>query len=152
MSGRLVAAVHQRVDVLGLAAEARALALAEGLDERAAAELALVIAELGMNAVRHGGGGLVDLSVAATGWTVQVEDSGPGLSPAVLADAGRSDRLGRDGVRPPADGGKSFGSGLASVRRLSSRMVLENRSGRGARAIAQRDFSSFVSLHRGVGS
>src|SRR4051794_4588389 len=136
MTERLVGAVQSRVEVLSLAASARALALTQGFDAKQAQELSLVIAELGMNTLRHGGGGgLVQVSRGIEGWTVEAEDGGRGFSDAVLADAGRSDHLGAEGVRPPADGQHSFGSGLASVRRLSTRLELNNRRGGGARAV-----------------
>jgi len=149
VSERLVAAVHSRLEVLAITAHARVLAVLHGVDLRDAMELALVITELGMNAIRHGGGaGLVKVSLSSEGWTVEVEDGGRGFSLPVLADAGRSDRLGPEGVRPPADGGHSFGSGLASVRRLSSRIELSNRPRGGARAVAHKDFSSSSSKGR----
>ncbi|MDP1823057.1 MAG: ATP-binding protein [Archangium sp.] len=139
MSARSVAAVQTRVEVLAFAAAARTLAATEGVEPRHAMELSLVIAELGMNALRHGGGcGLVTVSVCAQGWSVEVEDTGRGLSAAVIADAGQSDHLGPDGVRPPGDGLSSFGSGLASVRRMSSRLELGNRRTGGARVAAHR--------------
>lgn len=150
MSARSVGVVQSRVEVLGLAAEARELAAREGLDARQSSELSLVIAELAMNALRHGGGGgLVSVSVSPLGWSVEVEDAGPGLSPAVMADAGRSDRLGAQGVRPPNDGQSSFGSGLASVRRLSSRLELSNRRTGGAHVAAHRDFPQSLSQPEG---
>ena len=138
MSERLVAAVHSRVEVLGLAASARALATKHGFDPKHAQELGLVIAELGMNALLHGGGGLLQISLSVEGWTVEVEDSGRGFSGVVLDDAGRSDRLGANSVRPPADGSPNFGSGLASVRRVSTRLELTNRRSGGARAVSHR--------------
>lgn len=151
MSARSVAAVQTRVEVLAFAAAARTLAATEGVDLRQAMELSLVIAELGMNALRHGGGGgLVTVSICPLGWSVEVEDSGRGLSAAVLADAGHSDHLGPDGVRPPGDGLTSFGSGLASVRRLSSRIELSNRRTGGARVVAHRDFHASAQPHQGT--
>ena len=150
MTERLVGAVQNRVEVLGLAASARALGTQHGLDAKQAQELSLVVAELGMNAIRHGGGGgLVQVALCSDGWTVEAEDNGPGFSEAVLADAGQSDHLGADGVRPPADGRLNFGSGLASVRRLSTRLELANRRGGGARAVAHKS-SSPVAAHKGV--
>ena len=141
MSEQLEVCVQSRVEVLGLVAKARSTAMASGLTPRYAQELSLVIAELGMNALRHGGGlGQVLVKVSAEGWTVEVLDGGAGLTPQVLADAGRSDHLGPSGVRRAGDGLMSFGSGLASVRRLSSRLELSNRQGGGARAAAHREF------------
>jgi signal transduction histidine kinase len=148
VSERLETTVQTRVEVLALSAKARTLASSYGLAPRYAQELSLVIAELGMNALRHGGGlGEVQVSVSTDGWTVEVQDGGAGLTAEVLADAGRSDHLGPYGVRPAGDGKLSFGSGLASVRRLSSRLELSNRPGGGARVVASRDFQVRVSPH-----
>ncbi len=153
MTAQLTANASSRVEVLAIAADARRLALGDGVDVREAASLALVVAELGMNAVLHGGGSAqVQVSVEPEGWTVAVEDAGPGLSPAVLADAGRSDRLGPEGVRAPGDGRSSFGSGLAGVRRLAGALALENRGGGGARAEAHRRFPKFTSTQTQRGS
>lgn len=137
---RLLFVVRQRVEVLAAAVEARRAALAQGYDAGRAEGLALVVAELGGNAVRYAHSGVVAITVGAGGWTVEVEDSGPGFPPAVLADAGRSDRLGADGVRPPGDGRRSFGSGLASVRRLATALELSNRRSGGGLAVAHREF------------
>ena len=141
MSGRLSVSVNERLDVLAVAAEARALAKSAGIDAGFAEELALVVAELGMNAVRHGAGSrTVHVTVSALGWRVEVEDQGPGLSAAVLADGGRSDRLGVGGVRSVSHTRGTFGSGLAAVRRLSNALSLSNKATGGARIIAHRDF------------
>ena len=142
MKTRLSATVQRRLDVLAAASEARASALSFGIAAKQADELALVVAELGMNALNHGQGqGTVEVSVDSSGWVVGVDDSGPGLSAAVLADAGRSDHFGANGARPLGDGG-SFGSGLASVRRLSTSLELANKASGGARAVASRTLSS----------
>jgi signal transduction histidine kinase len=141
VSEHLDSSFHTRFEVLALAGEARCLSVLAGHSRDKAEKLALVIAELGMNAVRHGGGGgRLKLTVAAAGWTVEVEDDGAGMTEAVLADAGRSDHLGASGVRPPGDGLPSFGSGLACVRRLSSRLELLNTPTGGARVVATRVF------------
>jgi signal transduction histidine kinase len=85
--------------------------------------LGQVIEELAMNALVHGGGGgMVEVDVAASGWSVVVRDSGRGLSDELLGDEGRW-----------------TGSGLASVRRLASRLELSNPDGGGARVAAHRD-------------
>lgn len=143
--------VGARVEVLAVASDARRLGTREGLSLREAEKLALVVAELGMNALFHGGGeGRVTVTVAASGWRVEVEDDGEGLTPAVLADAGQSDRLGPLGVREPGDGRRSFGSGLASVRRLSSHLELSNRGTGGARVVASRELVEIVEFQKGA--
>lgn len=134
----LEATVTCRVDVMAAAAAARVQARTCGHSPDEAHALSLVVAELAMNALRHGGGlGWVLVRCEPSGWLVAVQDDGPGLSAAVLVDGGRSDRLGSAGVRPAGDGGRSFGSGLACVRRMSTVLELSNRRGGGARAVAQ---------------
>ncbi|PZR02299.1 MAG: hypothetical protein DI536_37115 [Archangium gephyra] len=138
-------AVRTRVDVLGFCAEVRRVAADCGLDALRAGELSLVVAELGTNAVLHAHGGVLEVRVSPSGWSVVVTDEGPGFSTAVLNDAGKSDRLGARGVREPADGHRSFGSGLAAVRRLSSFVTLSN-DGPGARVVAERHFNDATPL------
>lgn len=135
--------VRSRVDVFSFCESVRRSAMGLGLEMRRIGELSLVVAELATNAVVHGGsgGGTVHVAIATTGWSVSVRDTGEGFSPAVLADAGKSDRLGADGVRPPADGRRSFGSGLASVRRFSTTLSLHNLEPFGARVVAHRVFT-----------
>ncbi|MGV3623553.1 MAG: ATP-binding protein [Archangium sp.] len=141
--------LRTRVDVLGFCAEVRRVAAASGIDALRAGELSLVVAELGTNAVLHARGGTLEVQVSASGWSVTASDEGPGFSSAVLSDAGKSDRLGAHGVREPADGHRSFGSGLAAVRRLSSTLSLSN-DGPGARVVAERSF--FNGNNRGAAS
>lgn len=137
----LAASVATRLDVLGFCATVRKAALGAGFSVREVGELSLVVAELGSNAVVHGRGGALTVLVQPRGWQVAAVDHGPGFTAAVLADAGRSDHLGPDGVRAPGDGQRSFGSGLAAVRRLASSLSLRN-TALGARAVASRDLSS----------
>jgi anti-sigma regulatory factor (Ser/Thr protein kinase) len=118
--------VSTLVDVRAVAAMARRWALSCGLTRIQAEHLALVVAELGANAVIHGHGGVVTVCVSRAGWKVEAVDRGPGFSEAVLTDGGRSNALGRHGVRPAAERARSFGSGLASVRRLSTHVSLQN--------------------------
>lgn len=138
----LKGAVRSRVDVLGFCAEVRSAASRFGLDAVHAGELSLVVAELGTNAVLHGGGGALTVMLSDGEWVVSADDEGPGFSSAVLSDAGKSDRLGSAGVREPADGRRSFGSGLAAVRRLSSSLTLQNHA-RGAHVVARRRLGKF---------
>jgi hypothetical protein len=92
------------------------------------------------------------VTVSQDGWTVEVKDGGPGLSETVLADNGQSDRMGRDGVRPRGDGQPSFGSGLASARRLSSQLELSNRDGGGACVVARKEFSAWTTSKEETGT
>ncbi len=134
------ATVSSRVDVLGVCSTVRDDALAAGLTARQAEELSLVVAELGTNAVLHGRGGTIAVTLDRRGWQVEVRDRGPGFTQPVLVDAGRSDRLGPAGVRLAGDGVRSFGSGLAAARRLSTELSLHN-EGPGARVVATRRFA-----------
>jgi anti-sigma regulatory factor (Ser/Thr protein kinase) len=130
-------AVASRLDAVAGALAARDMVKAAGMDELRAAELQLVVAELAGNAVCHAGSGVLRLRIDGSWVEISVEDRGSGFSPAVLQDAGRSDHLGVNGVRPPADGVRSFGSGLACARRLSQTLTLENLPGGGARVCAR---------------
>lgn len=119
-----MAVVQNRLDVLAVSTDARVLAATQGARPREASALAVVVAELAHNAIEHGGGGgLVTLAVGTEGWRVEVEDTGPGLPMAVLADGGPRDS-----------------SGLSSVRRIAKQLELRNRRGGGARIIARGDF------------
>ncbi len=129
--------VRSRVDCLaaGLTLERTAREL--GWDETEAATLNILMLELATNAVRHAGGGVARIVIDTGRCDIVVEDEGPGLTPAVLADQGRTDRFGQlgqyqKGVRPP----QGLGSGLAGVRRLADELRVENRPERGARAWA----------------
>ena len=141
MSAQLEPALplRSRADCVGTGVWARRLALAAGWSPRAAEEISLVVVELGCNAVRHGAGGRCRLSVTEQAMDVEITDGGPGFPLAVLADGGRSDRLGRAGPLAPGERqGRGLGSGLACVRRMASELTLENLAGGGARARATR--------------
>lgn len=136
----LATSVATRLDVLSFCATVRKAALGAGFTVREVGELSLVVAELGSNAVVHGKGGSLSVLVQPRGWQVSAVDHGPGYTQAVLADAGKSDHLGANGVREPGDGKRSFGSGLAAVRRLATTLTLRNTTV-GARAFAAKDLS-----------
>lgn len=111
-------------ELSALTTEARVVANVSGLVPGEIERLSRVMAELGGNAIRHGGGAgrllvLVDLEF----WAVKVEDDGPGLADAVLR-------------HPPTD------SGLGSVRQLCTRLEFTNLPLGGARVVATRVFSS----------
>ncbi|MDP1825426.1 MAG: hypothetical protein Q8L48_19365 [Archangium sp.] len=73
MSEQVMVVVQSRMDVLDVSADARVLAASQGARPRKASELAVVVADLATNAVRHGRGALVKLAVGSAGWTVEVE-------------------------------------------------------------------------------
>ncbi len=152
MSEEIPINVRSRTESLAAAAYARSMARAFQYPERESEALALVVAELAGNAVRHGGGGHLVLSIGHSSWQVVVQDSGPGFTVSVLADAGRSDRLGPDGPVASGTPHASLGSGLAATRRLASQLVLGNRPEGGARVVASRSlepipFSAATRFH-----
>ena len=116
-----------RADCLGAAAKARTLLADAGWTKREASELAVVVAELASNAVRHAGGGECVLELERDAWELCVSDEGPGFPSEILADAGRT-----DGVQPR----RGLGSGLSCARRMSAALSLENRRPKGARIVA----------------
>ncbi|MBL8952506.1 MAG: ATP-binding protein [Myxococcaceae bacterium] len=118
-----------RADCLGAAAKARECLARAGGSPRAAGELAVVVAELAYNAIRHAGGGECVLEVSRGEWSVTVRDEGPGFPPNVLADCGRT-----DGVQPRI----GLGSGLACARRFAGSLAIENLEPTGARVIARK--------------
>lgn len=125
--------VRSRADCVAAGVIARKLARVLGFDAKRAEELGLVVVELTSNAVRHAGEGVCRLSAQTRAVKVEVEDGGPGFPEAVLQDAGRSDRLGKEGPLPPGERqGRGLGSGLACARRLSDELTLANRARGGA--------------------
>ncbi|MBK7861234.1 MAG: ATP-binding protein [Archangiaceae bacterium] len=117
-----------RADCLGAAAKAREVLTEAGWSPKEASELAVVVAELANNAVRHAGGGECTLELEARAWELCVSDEGPGFPDEILADAGRT-----DGVQPR----RGMGSGLSCARRMSCALSLENRRPKGARIVAR---------------
>ncbi len=118
-----------RADCLGAAVKARDCLSRAGWSQREASELAVVVAELASNAIRHAGGGECVLEIERRGWTVTVCDEGPGFPAAVLKDRGRT-----DGVQPKL----GMGSGLSCARRLAGSLIVENLVPAGARVIAHK--------------
>ncbi|MFC0253542.1 sensor histidine kinase [Massilia consociata] len=84
--------------------------------------LAILLDNLVGNAFHHGGEGRIRILVE-DGWLV-IEDSGPGLDPAVRA------RLGAPGVR--RSGSAGFGLGLSITRRVAERAGIAIRVDNGA--------------------
>jgi len=118
-----------RADCLGAAAKARECLERAGWSAREAGELAVVVAELTSNAIRHAGSGECELEVAPRGWTVTVRDDGPGFPAEILRDGGRT-----DGVQPRV----GLGSGLSCARRLAGELKVENLVPTGARVVARK--------------
>lgn len=110
-------------ELSALTTEARVVANVSGLCAGEVERLSRVMAELGANALRHGGGaGRVLVLVDLEFWAVKVEDDGPGFPEAVL-------------LEPPSE------SALAQVRELCTRLECTNLPLGGARVVATRVFS-----------
>lgn len=116
-------------DALVAAETARAFGHTIGLDRRAAAELATSTSELATNALRHGGGGRVELWSAAARVVVRTSDRGPGDATALRA------RLGRVRVAP-IDARDEHG--LATVARFMDLVGIAAREGGGIVVVAWR--------------
>lgn len=143
--------VTREEDRFACAAEGAHIARWAGLSERAQHELAIAIAELVSNAVRHGGGGSISIRAiredepSGSGrWGVEVivRDSGPGLDPKLVIqeEAGpKSDRNppSSPGARlMPRMPGQGLGLGLGAVHRLMNSVVIRSSPGISTEIIA----------------
>jgi serine/threonine-protein kinase RsbT len=143
--------VTREEDRFACAAEGIHIARWAGLSDRAQHELAIAIAELVSNAVRHGGGGTVSIRAIRENtpmgegrWGVEVivRDSGPGLDPrlALPEEAGpKSDRTpaSAPGARiVPRQPGQGLGLGLGAVHRLMSSVIIRSSPGVSTEIIA----------------
>ncbi|MEW5847411.1 MAG: ATP-binding protein [Myxococcota bacterium] len=118
MSASLRVRLCHREDATTAAVAARRFSLAAGLDRLASNEVALAAMELAANAVRHGGGGELELLQEGNGVTVRVVDDGPGMpSPETLFTQQPRDP---NMVWTP---GTTLGAGGAAVRRLMDSVV-----------------------------
>ncbi|WP_437682839.1 ATP-binding protein [Sorangium sp. So ce131] len=143
--------VTREEDRFACAAEGAQIARWAGLSDRAQHEIAIAIAELVSNAVRHGGGGTISIRAireeAPTGsgrWGVEVivRDSGPGLDPRLL----QVDEAGPKSDRSPSSSssarlvprmpGQGLGVGLGAVHRLMSSVIIRSSPGVSTEVIA----------------
>ncbi len=149
VSERATCVLRTRLDCLGISARVRGWALAQDWPDVAAGELALLTAELTTNAVLHGGGGRCSVELGPDHCELVVEDEGPGFTLPVLEDAGRSWSLTAAGPREPGEPAQTvgLGSGLASARRFSDLLELENRPTGGARVRATRSQKTASKFH-----
>lgn len=144
--------VTREEDRFACAAEGSHIARWAGLSERAQHELAIAIAELVSNTVRHGGGGSIsiralreDTPTGSHRWGVEViaRDKGPGLDPKLALEieeiGPKSDRS------PPSAGGtrtmprmpgQGLGLGLGAVYRLMSSVTIRSLPGVSTEIIA----------------
>lgn len=127
-------------DRLIAAALARAVGRRAGLGPRACAEIALATAELASNAVRHGGGGEIELDVVVdagrSGVRVVCRDAGPGIADveAALRDGWSQGRQ----LGPDDPWREGLGTGLGAVKRACPDLSIESAPGRGTVVIARR--------------
>jgi anti-sigma regulatory factor (Ser/Thr protein kinase) len=131
---RRVWTLRGRPSCIGAGLQAEALAKEAGWPTREAGQICLLVIELCTNADRHGGGGRCVVELTSGECEVVVEDEGPGFPSSVLARVACGLSVEEAVARR---GGRGLGAGLDSARRLSTRLSLENRAARGARAIAR---------------
>lgn len=110
-------------DRLWAAGEARRFAAELGFSAQDQARIAVCVAELASNAVKHGGGGRLEIAeviVPAHGCRVRVEDHGPGI--AAVDEAIRDGFSEGRWLTPdiPLRSRRGLGVGLGAVRRLMS--------------------------------
>jgi anti-sigma regulatory factor (Ser/Thr protein kinase) len=122
--------IRRRVDVVVASSQAGRLARGWGLDRKRAAELSIVVSELGSNIVKHGVQGEIVLTLHAPGGeiTAEARDVGPPIRDLDIAmldghdDQGPIDPallLGRGGL----------GTGLGAVARFADRVEYREESG-----------------------
>lgn len=106
--------VQCQSDVESARRRVQALAIEVGLSEKASHELALIVSELGTNAIRYGGGGRISVTAirsgTRTGLEIRAEDHGPGIPDINLAFV--------DGFST----GGGLGLGLGVVARLADEL------------------------------
>lgn len=123
--------VTNQSDRFVAAAKAVDLATQCGASKQAAWEIGTAVAELVSNAVKHGGGGTVTISLVAgppVAFHVTVRDSGQGFpSTPVEPDPNRW---------AFRSAGQGLGVGLEGVRRLMDEVHIDSRLGEGATVVA----------------
>jgi serine/threonine-protein kinase RsbT len=131
--------VKREEDRFACAAEGVRIARWAGLPDRAQQELAIAIAELVSNAVRHAGGGEIEIRPIRSedppgrvrlGVEVIVRDSGPGLDPKLAAAEETA------GLPAPRLPGQGLGIGLGAVHRLMSSVVIRSAPGVSTEVVA----------------
>ncbi|HSO00269.1 MAG TPA: ATP-binding protein [Candidatus Nanopelagicales bacterium] len=132
--------VKREEDRFACAAEGVRIARWAGLSDRAQQEIAIAVAELVSNAVRHAGGGEIEIRAirdegqgakAKLGVEVIVRDSGPGLDPRIASASEESPHS-----TAPRLPGQGLGIGLGAVHRLMSSVVIRSAPGVSTEIIA----------------
>lgn len=103
----------------------RALALEAGFSESRAAEIDIVVAELGSNLVKHARAGEMLVRVNESGLEIICIDSGPGMSDVRM--------LAADGVSTT----RTLGQGLGAIRRLSDDYDIYSQKGWGTVSVCR---------------
>ena len=102
-----------------------------GLDATRARELAIAASELVVNAVRHAGGGVMELRLRDGAVELCVRDEGPGIP---NVDAALRDGWSRGRALLPCDSRRhGLGSGLGAVARLMDDLEVHVAGAAGAR-------------------
>lgn len=124
-------------DAMTAAAVARRFGLRWGMTARAAAELAIAVAELARNVALHAGFGEIELVAGPKGIDVVARDRGPGVldegvapSPARARTPEVTDGA-HDSGSPHSARGRGLGIGRDAIRRLMDEMNTRPREGGG---------------------
>jgi anti-sigma regulatory factor (Ser/Thr protein kinase) len=141
-SNWIVMSITRDADVLVTRAKAAVFAAEMGFEERACAEIAIVVSELATNVVKYAGRGSVTLAEyedsGTSGIEILAEDNGPGiLNPRAAIVDGYSEgrQLSADDLPQSRRG---MGTGLGAVHRLMDHVQLENRPEGGLRCAARK--------------
>lgn len=113
-----------------------------GFPRKASLEIAMCASELASNAVRHGGGGSMDLIALPqpnAGLELACSDEGPGFADfdAALQDGYSKGRL----LGPDDRRLEGLGVGLGAVRRMMHELLIDPRPGKGSTVRARRYLS-----------
>jgi anti-sigma regulatory factor (Ser/Thr protein kinase) len=128
--------VEHRTDAMVAASWARRFGAHHGLAEPDAQALTVIVAELASNVVDHGGGGVLSIACARSGFEVEAVDRGTGLD--ADPDALRSGALAHHYVDDRGLPRPGLGRGLDAVRRLSTQLSAERTAAGGLRVVARR--------------
>lgn len=126
--------VRDELGVFAAVRGTRALAAQLGFDRTAQEQLAIVASELATNALKHGGGGVLEAApidapdAGGRGIRVSARDAGPPIRDLTAAIADGSDDRGRlDPAR--VFGRRGIGSGLGAVVRFTHRFGVTQKDG-----------------------
>jgi serine/threonine-protein kinase RsbT len=135
-TSRQTVVIQDESDVYAAVGLGRRMTTEMGFGPNAQACAQTIIAELARNALRHGGGGAVELRALQQGQRhgleIIVEDRGPGIS-----DLARAlDGAGTNASNGLPAKGAGLGVGLSSVQRLADEFTIDSAAGSGTRVRA----------------